>query len=274
MSRGQLVSIIITTRNEQETIKRALLSVVSQTYKNIEIIVVDNNSEDGTCQIAGRYTNKIFNRGPERSTQRNFGAEKAKGQYLLFLDADMELTKNVVKESVENSNKIAAINIPETSEANSFWEKVKAFERSFYNEEEGDQTDAIRFFPKTIFKKIKGYDEEITGPEDWDITDRIRKSGHKIDRIKSKIYHHERIASVFSLMRKKFYYGLDTHKYIKKQSISILGPKTVYFLRPAFYKGYKKILTHPLLSFGMFIMLFCELLAGGTGYLVGRIRKL
>ena len=78
-----LVSVVITTRNEENNIGNCLLSVKSQTYKNIEIIVIDNNSTDQTKQIANIYTNKISNVGPERAQQRNYGILRiAKGEYM------------------------------------------------------------------------------------------------------------------------------------------------------------------------------------------------
>ena len=75
-----LVSIIVTTKNEEKNIENCLKSVKNQNYpqNKIEIIVVDNNSIDKTKQIALRYTDKVYNFGPERSAQRNFGVEKSK----------------------------------------------------------------------------------------------------------------------------------------------------------------------------------------------------
>lgn len=272
-----MVSVIITTKNESAVIKRLLTSLRSQSYKNIEIILIDNNSSDSTKQIALKFTNKVYNFGPERSAQRNFGAKIGKGDFLLFLDADMELSKKVIKESVNSINsstKFAGVIIPEKSVAKTFWEKVKAFERSFYNEKGDEITDAARFFRKSIFKKAGGYDETITGPEDWDLPETIKKLGYTFERISAVIYHHERINSPFDLAKKKFFYALRAHRYLKKHRISALSPKTIYFLRPIFYKNFDRIISHPLLSLGMFIMLFSQILGGGLGYLVGRIKNL
>jgi hypothetical protein len=188
----------------------------------------------------------------------------------------MKLTKGVVEECIDmvvKDKRLGGIVIPELSIATNFWEKVKAFERSFYNEKGDIISDAARFFPKKVFEKIGGYDETITGPEDWDITDRIYSSGYIIGRAKSKIYHYERISSLTSLMKKKFYYGLDAHKYLRKHNMSIINSKTIYFLRPIFYRNFMKIMIHPILSLGMFIMLLFELLFGGAGYFVGRIKN-
>ena len=75
-----LVSIVVTTKNEEKNIENCLNSIKNQNYpqNKIEIIVVDNNSIDKTKQIALRYTDKVYNFGPERSAQRNFGVKKSK----------------------------------------------------------------------------------------------------------------------------------------------------------------------------------------------------
>jgi glycosyltransferase involved in cell wall biosynthesis len=79
-----LVSIIITTKNEEKNIGNCLESILRnielKDYRNIEIIVVDNNSTDQTKEIARKYTKKVYKFGPERSAQRNLGAKKARGK--------------------------------------------------------------------------------------------------------------------------------------------------------------------------------------------------
>ena len=97
-----LVSIIIPTHNEQKNIEDCLKSVKDQNYNNFEIIVVDNFSKDNTLKIAKIFTRKYYLMGKERSAQRNFGAKKSKGSYLLFLDADMRLTPNCLAQAVKN----------------------------------------------------------------------------------------------------------------------------------------------------------------------------
>lgn len=277
MNMPPLVSVIITTKNEEKVIDRLIKSIKKQTYKNIEVILIDNNSTDKTVDIAKKFGVKIYSFGPERSAQRNFGAKEAQGKYLLFVDADMKLSQNVIKECIEvvemNKN-IGAIVIPEVSEARTFWEKVKGFERSFYNEEGDPVTDAARFFSKKAFISGAGYDETITGPEDWDLPETIRELGFKIGKISARISHKERISSPISLARKKFYYALHAYKYLTKHNIPMLGPKTIYFLRPVFYKNIRKIIAHPVLSSGMVVMLSAELVGGGLGYFIGRANKL
>lgn len=278
MYRGKsLVSIIVTAKNEEDVLSRLIKSLMKQTYKNKEIIVVDNSSFDKTAQIAKNLGAKVFDMGPERSAQRNFGAKKAKGSFFFFLDADMELTKDVVASCLEvfkSDPKIGAVSIPEESIAKTYWEKVKAFERSFYNLKGDVVTDAARFFSRKAFDQCGRYDPAITGPEDWDLRNRILKGGYKIVRIKALIYHYERISTLADLLKKKFYYSLKSHRYLSKHNVSLFSPETIYFLRPVFYKNITRLIRHPLLTAGLILVLSAELIAGGTGYFIGRIKKL
>lgn len=272
-----LISIIIPAYNEEKVIARLLESILNQNYKDIEIIVVDDSSTDNTVTISKKFTSNVYTRKhQERSVQRNFGAKKAKGKYLLFLDADMELSKNVLNECVdlcEPNNKIGSISIPEIPIAKSFWEKVKAHEREIYNLEGDKSTDAARFFPKGVFMKVNGYDEKITGPEDWDLPERVEAAGLKTGRIKSKIKHYERVPNPFKLARKKYYYGLKSHRYFDKHNINVISAKTIYFLRPVFYKNWRILVNKPILTIAMILMLTLEQIAGGMGYIIGKITK-
>lgn len=272
------VSVIVTTKNEQSVIVRLLQSIKKQDFKNIEIILVDNYSTDKTVKFARQIgAIKIVSKGPERSAQRNYGASLVKGEYLLFLDADMELTKEVINQCVKLSQtdtKIGGIAIPEKSKTVTFWEKVKAFERSFYNEKGDPITDAARFFKKEVFNKAGGYDETITGPEDWDLPETVSELGYEIGRIEAHIYHKERVPSPIVLAKKKFYYALSAYKYLEKHDIPMVSPKTIYFLRPVFYRNWQKIILHPVLSISMFIMLSAELIGGSLGYILGRLKRL
>jgi glycosyltransferase involved in cell wall biosynthesis len=86
-------SIVIPTLNEEVYLPKLLQDLTHQTQKSFEVIVVDGKSEDNTKEIALSFAKKLplrFFSTPTRnvSFQRNYGSQKAKGEYLLFLDAD------------------------------------------------------------------------------------------------------------------------------------------------------------------------------------------
>lgn len=87
------VSIIIPVYNGQDTIKRAIESVLNQSYKNFELLVVDNGSSDKTVDIVEKIQDSritLLHSPKGRSKARNYGLKYAKGQFIAFLDADDE----------------------------------------------------------------------------------------------------------------------------------------------------------------------------------------
>lgn len=262
-----MISIIVTTKNESRHLPKFLESLKRQTYRDFEIIVVDNASTDDTKETAGKFGTRVFDKGPERSAQRNFGVQKAKGEYVLILDADMTLTKNVLMDChsiVVKNPGTGALIIPEKSFGTGFWTKFKIFEREFYV---GDETiEAPRLFKKDIFEKFGGYDEKITGPEDFDLPLRMRKAGIKIGRIKSYILHDEGRFSPLKSAKKKYYYASHAGVFLKRHPEQVLTSGNLVF-RPVFFKKWKKMIAHPCLTLGMLVVKIME----GAGALAGAI---
>jgi len=260
-----LVSIIIPTKNESKNIKRCLLSCQDQTYKNIEIIIIDNYSTDNTLDIAKQFTKNIYLAGFERSQQRNYGAAKAKGIYLLFLDADMELETGLVKSLITEvkNGEYRAIIIPEKSTGRGFWAKSVALERSCYL---GDPTiEAARLFEKKLFDQLGGFDENLTAAEDWDLTLRAKTFGAKISRIKNFLMHHE-TNSFKNLVLKKYYYAQDISSYAKKHPYQFIKQSNL-ILRPAYLRNWQKLAKDPLYTTGFLTIKIFQTILGAIGFL-------
>lgn len=262
-----LVSVIVPTKNSDKFLEACLKSIKNQAYKNIEIIVVDNNSSDKTIEIAKQYTDKVFTFGPERSAQRNFGAKQAKGKYLFFIDSDMELSPNVVSECVHKitANYLASI-VPEQSFGKGFWAECKALERSFYVGV--SWIEAARFFQKDAFEKVGGYDENLVSGEDWDLSQRAGKIGG-IARINSYIFHNEGELSLKKYLKKKFYYARHLAKYSKKGHNGAKSKQFSPFLRFGLYLSHPiKLFKDPVVGLGMIFMKKCEFFVTFVGLLI------
>ena len=267
-----LISIIIPTKNSSKTLEACLNSIKNQTYENLEIIVVDNSSTDITKEIAQKYTDKVFNFGPERSAQRNFGVNNSSGEYVAIIDSDMELDKKVIEscvEKIKSSENITGIIIPEESFGEGFWTQCKKLERSFYIGV--GWMEAARFFKKDIYQKIGGYDEKMVSGEDWDLSQRIESFG-KVDRIDDFIYHNEGRLSLYKILKKKYYYAKLFSFYVNKsdspklkKQIGIIARYSLFLSKPA------KLLKNPILGIGMLFMKTCEFGFGWVAYLVGKI---
>jgi glycosyltransferase involved in cell wall biosynthesis len=274
MQKKPLVSIIVPTKNSGEFLGQCLESLTHQSYDNIEIIVVDNNSSDTTVKIANRYTKNVFTMGPERSTQRNYGVKKSKGTCVAIIDSDMILSKNIIQEGVDffdtHDEKYAQLIIPEESKGEGYWASVKAYERSFYV---GDETiEAPRFFKKSVFIASGGYNEDIRGGgEEYDLPDRISDMGYKTGRVKSFITHLEGHLTLTETTRTKYYYGKTAMYYLKSHPKS--AARKFNLLRPVFIKKWDMLLFHPILAISMVIMKLCEFGAGAAGMAKGLYEK-
>lgn len=257
------VSVIITTKNEERHIQNCLDSIKQQSFQaqEIEIVVVDNNSTDQTKEIAQRYTDKVFNWGPERSAQRNFGVEKATGEYVLYLDADMTLSESVIFESVEmlkKNGELVALYVSEIVAGENFWSQVRRHERSFYD---GTVIDAARFVRKEAFLQVGGFDETLTGPEDWDFDKKLRQIG-KISLIQAPIFHNEAEFDLKKYLSKKNYYAQNFARYIAKWGASDIDLRKQFGFGYRFFGVFvengkwKKMFRHPILTGGMYFLRF------------------
>ena len=173
------VSVVVTTKNEAANIGHCLASVAAQDFprEELEIIVVDNASTDDTKAIALQYTELVFDKGPERSAQRNYGMlDIATGGYVMFLDADMILSRTVVGRCVAllDAGGFVALHIPEIVLGADYFPSVRRFERSFYD---GTVIDGVRIIAKDAFAAVGGFDTSLTGPEDWDLDKKLKGIG-------------------------------------------------------------------------------------------------
>lgn len=294
-----IVSLVITTKNEEKNIGNCLESILRQTYpKNLlEVIVVDNDSTDKTKQVTGEYNGvKVFDKGPERSAQRNFGIEKSEGKYIIYLDADMILSPTVIEKAIEKfqmplspiSNiSPVALYIPEVVIGNSYWSRVRRFERSFYD---GTVVDSVRIVRKDVFDKVDGFDSSLTGPEDWDFDKKIRGKGkvevlgtynfkeiheklvkinyteadlvEKLGKLSSCaiVYHNEASFDIKKYLQKKRYYVKSFGTYINKWGADDPGVKKQfgfwYRYFGIFWENgkWKRFFGYPSLTFGVFLL--------------------
>ena len=107
MYKEALVSVVIPVYNREDTIQRAVDSVLNQTYSNIEVLVVDDGSKDNSLEMLKKYHNdnrvKIFcqefNQGANAA--RNRGIREAKGEYIAFHDSDDEWLPDKLEKQIK-----------------------------------------------------------------------------------------------------------------------------------------------------------------------------
>ncbi|MCB8964000.1 MAG: glycosyltransferase family 2 protein [Bacteroidales bacterium] len=132
-----LVSILIPARNEEKNIENLLVDLLDQTYSNIEVLVYDDQSTDSTSQIVLQYSKNNRNISlvsgmelPEGWLGKNFAcynlAQKAKGDYLLYLDADVRVKPQFIENSLGymQHNKLALLSFTPYQITKSFGERI------------------------------------------------------------------------------------------------------------------------------------------------------
>lgn len=99
-----LVSVIIPTYNRKDFVVNAIDSCLNQTYNNIEIIVIDDGSTDGTKDIISEINNEVVDYTWQSnggvSSARNTGVRKSNGEYIVFLDSDDKLYPNFIERAL------------------------------------------------------------------------------------------------------------------------------------------------------------------------------
>lgn len=267
-----LVSIIVPTKNSAKTLHACLESINLQSYRNFELIVVDNYSNDSTHEIATKFKAIFFLMGPERCTQVNFGVSKAKGKYIYRVDSDFVLERDVIKQAVGfcEEHGYDAIVVHNTSDSTvSFWALVRKMERDSYRDV--DYTVAARFLRKNVFESLGGFDVNLVAGEDYDLQNRLIKGGFSVGRIYAQELHIGEPKSLQEIFLKHYYYGQNIDRFIQKdqrRALTQLSPFRFSVLRN-FSVSYKK----PVLLAGFFVYQTVRYIAAGLGMVSARFFK-
>ena len=192
-----LVSVVIPTYNRVHTLPRSIDSVLNQTYENLELIIMDDGSVDGTEEyIRGiedsriRYKRSDINQGP--SAARNRGAELAQGEYLAFQDSDDEWMPDKLEKQMKLMLEDEDISLAYSEFGIYIGEKFAVYVPTRevpYEEKHGNIFAHLLLYPligtPTIVVKTKeflaegGFNETLKAYEDYEFTLRFARE-HKV----------------------------------------------------------------------------------------------
>lgn len=270
MKNKPLVSIIVPTRNSAKFFELCLDSVKTQTYPDIELIVVDNNSTDGTKDIARKHTDKVFNRGPERSAQVNFGATRSMGEFVYKIDSDFVLDSEVVQQCVAKAQEgFDAVVVHNSPDIRVSWiARIRKFEVDMYKY---DLThSSARFLRKSVFQAIGGFDESITAGEDYDFQNRLNRAGIRTGFIEAEALHLGEPTSFWRHMRKYYDYGRDFVNY--KISNEVESSDQLKFFRSVYIRHWRSFLNHPFMAANFMVYNLFKFSCGALGFLVAKLK--
>jgi glycosyltransferase involved in cell wall biosynthesis len=208
MVQGPLVSVVIPCYNSALYLSETIESVLSQDYANIELILVDDGSEDDTANVVGRFSDsrlRYFYQDPSGrpSTPRNLGISKSVGRHIFLFDSDDIMLPGKIRPSVALLEKLPDIGLLFTNFAvldeekgllpGTFLENYHGFHKLARRQIEHNayfirSADAYAglihenfigtsgvAIPREVFSRLGGFDQTLTSGEDVDLWFRIAK---------------------------------------------------------------------------------------------------
>lgn len=235
-------SIIIPVYNRPEELNELLESCLKQSFKNFELIILEDGSTIGSETIIKRYENHLTinyiqkaNTGP--SDTRNKGMQLSKGEFYLIIDSDVILPKDYLTEIYQkiNQESIDCFGGPDAA-LDSFTPIQKAINFSMTS---FITTGGIRgsksnkkFFPRSfnmglkpeVFKKTNGFNSNLRFGEDIDLSIRIYELGFQVKYLDSAYVFHKRRTNFKQFFKQIFNSGLA------RINLSILHNGTLKFI--------------------------------------------
>ena len=273
-----LISVIVPTRNNARTIEACLSSVTAQTYPNVELIVVDNHSDDGTADLARRHTAKVVTAGPERSAQRNRGITEATGEWVVWLDSEMLLPPDALAIALDAALTTGAegVALPERTIGAGFWTACRALERECYLDD--PWLNNPRLLKREFMLSGGKFDLGMTGPEDAD----LRPAAWRLLLDTQVVYNSEKWGlalvgdgpddegrlTVAEVMRKRYYYGRSIPTFAAAHEGAV-GAQGKAVLR-AYARNRRRLLADPVHAVGLVALRGMEAVAYGVGARRGR----
>ncbi len=227
------ISVIIPFYNAERVLPLSLRGIVDQSVQPLEVILVDNNSKDGSALIAKQFAaghpgtcSYLVEPKQGPSSARNTGVRSARGDIIAFTDSDCIPDEHWLRDVSQAFNKpfIGAVagkivGSRSTSSVETFHAlftlrggpKEKIYDSFSLNA--GGFATANFAVRRDLFEKLGGFDESRSFGEDHDLCARIYRSGHCIKYIPSGIVYHVHRSDVISTCRQAFHFG-ESHPFL------------------------------------------------------------
>ena len=199
-----MISFIVIGRNEGWKLLKCLesifLTIKYNNLKNFEVIYIDSNSTDNSLEKVKEFSNtKIFKitSNYNAAIARNIGANESLGDFLFFIDGDMEINKNTFSLLYNEKDGIkydfCSGNFINYNYSNS----GELLSQSYYKIMESDQleynTGGLFMIKKSVWIMANGMKNKLKRSQDWDLSFRLAKKGYLLNRIKETLAIHHMV---------------------------------------------------------------------------------
>lgn len=247
------VSVIVPVYNVHAYLEKCVASLVVQTLQNIEILLIDDGSTDGSGELAEKLS--VANAGKIQvfhktngglSDARNFGIEKATGEFLAFVDSDDWVLPEMLEKMVTLAEKqradVAICNIQKVDEAGNLLQKLPQltnFPETFTLEERPDAFADLSYFAcNKIFRRTLFDDFRFKKGlhfEDIELIPKILLNSERI--VQSQEYFYQYLERAHSISKSHTLRGLDLLRAV--ESVSAYFPKTALKNHPEALKNFQ-----------------------------------
>ena len=276
------LSVIIPTYNEEKVVGECIVSLDKQTYPDVETIMVDDGSTDGTLDILKALRGKIDNlkilkqkhKGP--GAARNLGAKEARGDILVFVDADMTFDKNFLKNLVRPIVSGSAKGTFSKYEYVSNWDNIWARcwnlnegweEKKRHPKNYPDTQPVFRALLKKEFDRVGGFDPKAGYMDDWTLS---KKLGYEAVSAPGAIFYHQNPESLGEIFRQARWIGKRPYKLgLVGNLIALLRASfpvslIVGLIKSVFSRNFAFLVFKLVYDLGIFIGIIENLVAGKT----------
>jgi len=276
------LSVIIPTYNEEKVVGECISSLDKQTYSDFETIMVDDGSTDGTLDILKALRGKIDNlkilkqkhKGP--GAARNLGAKEARGDILVFVDADMTFDKNFLKNLVRPIVSGSAKGTFSKYEYVSNWDNIWARcwnlnegweEKKRHPKNYPDTQPVFRALLKKEFDRVGGFDPKAGYMDDWTLS---KKLGYEAVSAPGAIFYHQNPESLGEIFRQARWIGKRPYKLgLVGNLIALLRASfpvslIVGLIKSVFSRNFAFLVFKLVYDLGIFIGIIENLVAGKT----------
>lgn len=213
------ISVIVPVYNMEQYIEKCLKSIINQTYKNIELIIINDGSTDNSEEIIIKYKNKFPNiirpykqENKGLAAARNFGIKKAKGEYICFLDSDDYIDVNLFSKLEKYMNEKIELIKYKLIKTNENYEEIKRVGGPVFDKLKGEEAfnllclqdelyepSCLYLYKQSLLLKNKFKFQEGLYHEDFGLTALIIIKAKSVASIKNYGYYYVQTSN--SIMR-------------------------------------------------------------------------